>query len=227
MTTVMTDGVVMYADRRGSASSNGKTTIADRSEKLLDMSKFKFTIDEEAVVGVGGAGSAPHRITIYEAFKRVQKGDAFDVIKALSCSNALKDADNRLIFLTEKADAIFVVSIRNGRPTKHRVVMKAGRCYGIGTGAAFGMMAARFLPSLSLLNAFTFSVICDINSSLHYSRLSVTKGGVDLEHSSLEHNTLESEKAKTLTKNIFKKLSTVKLPTKVDGDLTFNSDDYR
>ena len=205
MTTVATDGVSIYADKRISGRASDNITVRDNGCKILNV-QGKLCIGKHKLTFLGFAGALSNRTKITAAVNRFKGGitDFKTMVDTLSAGGCFTRA-SRVLCVTTTPSVVFIVEIDHLGITVEKHDLAEDEILAIGSGASYTMLANRLL-GYKLLTAFNFGVYLDKHSCLDYDTGTIVGG-----QAKITPDSFKPEASVKLVKNTFAKLAKAEL----------------
>lgn len=187
MTTILTDGRIIYADRRATTDVDDNTSELkqndDRTKVLLTNNK-NLTVCDMKIKAIGGAGGSVNRIKIYKALSQIKQPIALESVLSIMHAGTPFVASNSLLCLVEPdINTVVKVSINASGISYKKITIPDGRYFGIGSGATIAAALERAAPcQFSLNDIFITGVTLDNCSSGAHIRVDTTAEKVVMEH---------------------------------------------
>ena len=175
MTTVATDGVSIYADKRISGHVGDNTTIRDSGCEILNV-HGKLSIGKHKLTFLGFAGAMSNRVKITAAVNRFKGGitDFITMVDTLSAGGCFS-RPSRVLCVTATPGVVFIVVIDHLSITTEEHKLGKDEVLAIGSGASYTTLTNRLL-GYKLPTAFNFGVYLDKSSSLDYDVGTIVDG---------------------------------------------------
>jgi hypothetical protein len=219
MTTVATDGVSIYADKRISGHVGDNTTIRDSGCKILNV-QGKLCIGEHKLSFLGFAGALPNRTKITTVVNRFKGGitDFITLVETLGAGGCFS-RPSRVLCVTTTPGLAIIVDIDHLGITATNYKLDKDAVLAIGSGASYTTLTYRLL-GYKLPMAFNFGVYLDKSSSLDYDVGTIVDG-----QAKITADSFKPEASVKLVKNTFAKLAKADLNFKRSFTNTVNPSD--
>lgn len=220
MTTILTDGKVLYGDMRSSVHLGAAMTWKDNTKKLFDLRRNKLQIKIEEgtlkILAAGFAGRSVNRPKLVKLLGLVEAGTSIDPIMKSIEVNCTGYTNFSLMFVCEDNFIVVYKGSWTAADTytvdKKVVKLQEGLFYGVGSGSGLGEGVGRVKPKTTLRDAFQLSTYMDNASSSSYHRLDLYEEG-----SRITAHHPEPEQVATLVRRVMRSMSNIKdLPPKID-----------
>ena len=201
MTTVATDGVSIYADKRITRHAGDNNTVHDGGSKILNV-RGKLYIGKHKLSFLGFAGAMSSRVKITTAVNRFKGGitDFITMVDTLSAGGCFS-RPSRVLCVTTTPSVVFIVEIDHLGITVEKHDLAEDEILAIGSGASYTMLANRLL-GYKLPMAFNFGVYLDKSSSLDYDVGTIVYG-----QAKITADSFKPEASVKLVKNTFTNLA--------------------
>lgn len=219
MTTVATDGVSIYADKRITGHVGDNTSVRDNVCKILNV-QGKLCIARHKLTFLGFAGAMSNRVKITAAVNRFKGGitDFITMVDTLGAGGCFS-RPSRVLCVTTTPSVVFIVEIDHLGITVEKHDLAEDEILAIGSGASYTTLTNRLL-GYKLPMAFNFGVYLDKSSCLDYDTGTIVGGQAKITAASFK-----PEASVKLVKNTFTNLAKADLNFKRSFTNTVNPTD--